>query len=145
MTREEFVKMLCLAFDVYSPMDDKGKIEFEDVDAQDWFYPYVCVAKMNGLVNGKSETLFGTGENITRQDMACMLYNLLNCKNVNIVPENNRFSDNGAISLYAENAVDTLTTLGIIGGFDDNTFRPLENADRGQAAKVIYTMALYLN
>lgn len=145
VTREEFVKMLCLAFDVYSPMDDKGKIEFEDVDAQDWFYPYVCVAKMNGLVNGKSETLFGTGENITRQDMACMLYNLLNCKNVNIVPENNQFSDNGAISPYAENAVDTLTTLGIIGGFDDNTFRPLENADRGQAAKVIYTMALYLN
>ena len=143
VTREEFVKMLCLAFDIYSPMKDSD-ISFEDVTAQDWFYPYVCVAKISGIVNGISDTAFGTGENITRQDMACMLYNLLIYKNVNVVSENNQFSDNGTISPYAEKAVDTLTSLGIIGGFDDNTFRPNENADRGQAAKMIYNMVLYL-
>lgn len=144
VTREEFVKMLCLAFDIYSPVDGYD-IEFNDVTAQDWFYPYVCVAKTNGIVNGKSERIFGTGENISRQDMACMLYNLLIYKKVNIVSENNGFSDKEAISTYAERAVDTLTSIGIINGFDDNSFRPFDNADRGQAAKMIYNMSLYLN
>lgn len=145
ITREEFVKMICLAFNIYFPAEEGDDIEFEDVSGQDWFYPYVRIAKMNGLVNGKSETLFGTGESITRQDMACMLYNLLIYKGVNIVPENNKFSDNEMISLYSVKAVDTLTSTGIISGFDDNTFRPLESADRGQAAKMIYNMILYLN
>lgn len=145
VTREEFVKMICMAFELYSETDNSQDAEFTDVNTNDWFYPYVCVAKTNGIVNGKSDMVFGTGENISRQDMACMLYNLLIYKKVNIVSEHNNFSDNESISLYAEKAVDILTSIGIISGFDDNTFRPFENADRGQAAKLIYNMGLYLN
>ena len=78
--------------------------------------------------------MFGTGRNITRQDMAVMTYNALKPKNTEAEYE---FADNDDISDYAIQSVFELAALNVINGFDDNSFRPRQTATRAQAAKII--------
>ena len=50
------------------------------------------------------------------------------------------FKDKNAIQDYALDAIQTLVSLGILHGNDDNTFAPLANTTRGQTAIVIKGM-----
>ena len=69
ITREQFLKMLVEAAGIET---DEAENTFADVkDA--WYKPYVLKAKNFGIVNGISDTEFGIGSNITRQDMAVMI------------------------------------------------------------------------
>ena len=69
--REEFTKMLVMATG-----KTPGKYEgvFEDVPSDAWYADYVGCAYSEGIVSGISDTMFGVSENITRQDMAVMIY-----------------------------------------------------------------------
>ena len=71
VTREEFIKMMVTAFDVY---DAGATCAFSDVEEGAWYYPYVASAAESGLAYGKEDGTFGCGENITRQDMAVIVY-----------------------------------------------------------------------
>ena len=46
---------------------------------------YIMAAKNEGIINGISENKFGTGSNITREDMAVIVYNILK-KNGIMIP-----------------------------------------------------------
>jgi len=134
--REEFVKMLVLAFG----LDGEGeKPEFVDVSANDWHYPYVNAAYKSGVVKGISENAFGVGGYITRQDMAVMIYRILNNYSGNF--ENTTeldFTDADEISDYSKAAVGYLKALGVISGMEDGSFKPKSECTRAQAACVIY-------
>lgn len=89
-----------------------------------------------------SDEYFGIGENITRQDIAVIIMNVMNKKSI-ILPDVNEkadFLDNTQIASYANDAVEKLQKAGIINGYEDNTFRPDENATRAQAAVMIYRL-----
>lgn len=70
VTREEFVKMLALVFE----LETEKTGAFSDVEAGAWYAPYVGGAWRAGLVNGVADGVFGVGQNITRQDMAVMTW-----------------------------------------------------------------------
>ena len=70
VTREQFVKMLLLATDT-ELLDVQNP--FEDVDTNEWYSPYVLTAKEQGIVKGITDTVFGIGTNIVRQDMAVLI------------------------------------------------------------------------
>lgn len=140
VTREEFVKMLLIAAKC-----QKGEYEpvFDDVKETDWFMPYVIGAYNASMCNGIGNGLFGSGMNITRQDMSCMVYNLIKNKNIEMVNEKNEFSDNDDISDYAKDAVSVMQMAGILRGRDNNIFAPGENATRAEAAVVINAILIY--
>lgn len=71
VTREEFVKLAVSVLGLYN--DDYTECNFEDVDKVSWAYPFICRAAELGIVFGTDETHFGTGESITRQDMAVII------------------------------------------------------------------------
>lgn len=138
VTREEFVKLLTLAFDIKTA----GKsCDFDDVRTTDWFYPYVAAAKEEGIANGISETLFGTGSYISREDMAVMVYRAAE-KNELVSAEGveMRFADAAEISEYAKDAVSGMSAMGIINGREDGRFDPDGITSRAEAAKVIYAV-----
>ena len=84
--------------------------------------------------------MFGTGQNITRQDMAVMLYNALQYRNVNMTTDGFKFDDDWQIADYAKPAVGALHAMGAINGVTETTFEPLGLATRAQAAKIIYSV-----
>lgn len=137
VTREQFVKMIAEAFNLES---DESEISFDDVHKNDWYYSYVKAAYQNGIVTGYSENRFGVGDNITRQDMCVMAYNMLKKRMDISAAENAEFADSDEIAEYAMEAVATLTANGILNGVGNNEFKPLDNATRAQAAKVVYLL-----
>lgn len=135
--REEFAKIVLEAVKFEKLA---GSVEFEDVSLNDWYYDFVTQAYLCGIIKGESETTFGSGKKITRQDMAVMCYNALVKKG--ILNEESEadlsYSDSDDISDYAKEAVGALSNAKILNGNDDNTFNPFDFATRAEAAQMMY-------
>lgn len=138
VTREEFVKMAVLAFGIEETDVPCG---LTDVDSNMWYAPYINAAYADGIIQGISDTHFGIGRNISRQDMAVII-----AKAANITSEQSKaFNDDDMIAEYAADAVRVMGSLGIISGNEQGSFMPTENARRCEAAKIIYETLKYLN
>ncbi len=142
--REEFVKMLALSFG-FDLVNEE--IPFEDVKKDAWYYDYVRSAYLAYVVKGISETKFGSGMDITRQDLAVMIVNALKSSD-NVLPEVEEavvFTDEALISDYAKEAVLMLQKADVISGYDDGSFKPQGNATRAEAAKMLYNVLQYID
>jgi len=135
--REEFVKMIVLATDLY---DEKAMCAFKDVPEKEWYYTYVASAWENEIISGLSQTKFGTGSKLTRQDMSVICARAKG--KLEPVREDNIFADNDEIADYAKEAVSRLYTAGAINGMGENMFVPLGQATRAQCAQLIYNLFL---
>lgn len=132
--REEFAKMLVLALGVHN---QAAKSDFTDVSSDDWYYTYVSSAVEKGLIEGYGEK-FGSGDFITRQDVATIVYRAL--ESTENIGEAASYADASEISDYAVEAVNKLTAAKIMGGIGDNKFAPKEFATRAQTAEIIYSL-----
>ena len=132
------MKMLAVAY----KLDVENKTaKFADVNADDWFMPYVAAVFENGIAKGISENLFGTGQNITRQDLAVMAYNAALKGGIEFNTEDiQQFSDDDEISDYAKTAVYALKSQDIVNGIDSKNFVPQDTATRAEAAKILYVL-----
>lgn len=136
ITREQFVKMLVLAFNIEIP--EKVIPNFKDVDKDAWYAPYVYAASYAGIANGESSEYFGVGKYITREDIAAMLYRALGS------PESDKepyFDDAESIASYAKSAVSFLSDENAINGYmelEGTYFRPKNLATRAEAAKILF-------
>ncbi len=135
ITREEFVTLICRAFNFGT---SKEGVAFNDVNAEDWFAPYVYRAVEMGIVYGISDSEFGAGMNITREDMAAIVYRVIEKTGVNISDEVESFADESDISDYAKYPIKVLSGNNIISGVGGNMFEPKKNARRAEAAVIIY-------
>lgn len=143
VSREEFVTLLVKTFKFDVVGDD---LPFVDVSKDAWFYDYVKSAYLAYVVKGVSETNFGAGMQITRQDIAVMIANALKESNVTL-PEKNEeinFIDSEQIADYAKEAVLMLQKAGVISGYEDNSFNPRGNATRAEAAQILYNIFDYV-
>ena len=133
VTREQFVKMLCVALG----LTEEAEIAFADVAGDDWSAPYIKKAVKAGLISGVDENTFGYGVGISRQDIAVILH-----RTIKDTTGTAQFADNGEIADYAKDAVGALSGLKILNGFEDGSFKPNASCTRAQAAVIIYN---YLN
>lgn len=141
ITREEFVKIVVNAFNFSLVQDDCC---FEDLNGGHWAYSYICTAKAKGLISGISDDEFGIGLHITREDMAVIISNTLQLSGIDTSDyQDYEFSDVSKISDYAKKAVNELKAADIIGGYDDGSFKPKNNATRAEAAQMIYKTLKY--
>ncbi|MBO5008605.1 MAG: S-layer homology domain-containing protein [Clostridia bacterium] len=135
--REEFIKILVLAMNMRV---ESNATVFADVPEGTWYCDVVNTAYAKGICKGQSDTIFGTGENITRQDMCVMLYNALKFKNAGLASKELAFEDSDTVSPYAVEALMALYGEGAINGVSDTEFAPFGTATRAQAAKVVYAV-----
>ena len=131
VTREEFLKMTVNAFGINN---DKAA-EFTDTDKNAWYYSYICKGVGAGLINGNPDGSFGVGKNITREDMAVIIFRA--AENKLGGTDEISFNDSKEISDYAKTAVAALSKAGIINGKGDNNFDPKANATRAETAVII--------
>lgn len=136
VTREQFVKMLVLAFNIEIPTQVVPT--FTDVDNTAWYAPYIYAASYAGIAQGASPEYFGIGQKITREDMATMLHRAIGSPETSYVPP---YVDYADIADYAKPAVSLLSDEGTISGYMELSgtyFRPKNLATRAEAAKMIY-------
>lgn len=132
ITRAEFAKMIVSWLKLNSIND----VTFGDVNKNDWYYEFVAAAAENDLINGDNGE-FRPNDAITREDAAVIIYRAI--AQMLSGDDNASFADADKISDYARAAVAKLSSMGIINGYDDNTFAPKNSITRAEAAKIIVT------
>ena len=141
ITRSEFVAIIarCEAFDE----TDLGESIFDDVPTDFWGYKNIMAAYQNGIISGVGERTFNPNGNITRQDIAVILYNVYKRYHVQ-EEEDAEFSDWNSISDYAKEAVGKLHALKILNGYGSE-FAPSGLCTRAEAVQAIYSYLKAVN
>ncbi|MEC0130961.1 MULTISPECIES: S-layer homology domain-containing protein [Paenibacillus] len=141
VTRAEFIKILMNAFDL---LDETAVSTFTDVKDGAWYASPIASAQKLGIVKGKADDNFGASEEITRQEMAVMIYRLAQTINIPLTAgtkaSGEAFSDVNQLSADAAKAVEAMRISGIINGMTSNQFGPNGKATRAQAATVIFRL-----
>ena len=116
ITREEFVQVLYNA-------ENKPSVSisnrFPDVANSGWYKNAVLWANANNIANGQGDGKFGVGKNITRQDLAMMLYKYASFKGYSLdayAGEIYKYADGNKVSGYAQTAMDWAVTNGVLSG-----------------------------
>lgn len=137
VTREEFAKLITVAMKM-NLVD--AEIPFTDVEQGSWYEPYVRTAYLAQIAKGVTDTEFGTGRNITREDLCVMVCRAADAGDYELTKAADgemNFDDNADISDYAKDSVEKLYRAGIVNG-SDGCFNPRATATRAEAAKIIY-------
>lgn len=134
MTRGMFVTVLGrLAKASASP-----ETKFKDVKSDAYYSGYVTWANKNGIVQGISGTEFAPDNEITREQLAVMLYQYAKANNIVLNEgENSSFADETDISSWAKEAVAVMVENGILSGRTNGSFDPKASATRAEVASVI--------
>lgn len=109
---------------------------FTDIAPTDWFCEAVSIVLDKGIVSGTSDTTYEPNATLTRAMLATMLYRYAGEPTVNYTMNYTDTED----SWYTE-AVRWASSIGVVKGFDDNTFRPDEPITREQAAAMLQRYA----
>lgn len=119
----------------------KYQAVFPDVTEGVWYTNAILWAAGTKVVNGYSDSgLFGPADNITREQMAVMMYRYANYKKYDVKKREPiaGFSDAGMVSPFAEEAMEWAVGNGIITGKDNGTrLDPQGSAARAECAAII--------
>lgn len=114
---------------------------FGDVDSNAYYKDAITWAVSNGIAGGYSSDLFGPNDNITREQLATLLYRYAKYKglDVSVGEDTNILSYNDAfnISEYAVPAMQWLCGEGIMSGNNVNLM-PMKNATRAEIAALLH-------
>lgn len=113
-------------------------LPFNDVSESEWFYEAVKYVYDKGMMNGVSDTSFAPYSNLTRGMIAQVLYNLEGKPAVS----GSAYTDVAADQWYND-AVNWAAQKGIVTGYGDGTFGPMDNITREQMAAILYRYAQY--
>ena len=122
----------------WEPEPEEPAMPFTDVNEGDWFYDVVLYAYDNGLMTGVSATEFAPNQTTTRGMIVSMLARLEGVTSA----EDAGFADVAANDWYAT-AVNWAASVGVVNGYEDNTFRPNDAITREQMAAILYNYADY--
>ena len=110
---------------------------FIDIESGSYYEKAVAWASNNGIIFGISENQFAPDDNITREQMAAIIYRYATFKGYDITTSGSiAYTDNGDISDYAKDAVIWAAEKSVMSGMADGSFAPGSNATRAQAAAV---------
>lgn len=115
--------------------------KFKDVPKGQWYTNAILWANSIGVVNGYSDTgLFGTGDEINREQMAVMMYRYATYKKYDTSQKADfsKFKDASSVNAFAKEAMSWAVGSGIITGKDNGTkIDPQGKATRAECATII--------
>jgi hypothetical protein len=112
---------------------------FQDVQAGQWYTAAVNWASSNAIIEGYPDRRFGVGDEVTRQQMATILYRYAKYKSYSISADADLagYSDAAEIDAWARDAMTWANAKGIISGTTTSTLAPRGNASRAQVATIL--------
>ena len=118
---------------------------FPDVKAGFWYTQAILWANREGIINGYDDTkLFGVGDDITREQMAAMMYRYAKYKKYDVSETGSleEFEDASQVHDFAKDAVEWCIGTGIITG-KDGLIAPGDNTNRAECATIIMRFMNY--
>ncbi|WP_373599802.1 S-layer homology domain-containing protein [Paraclostridium bifermentans] len=130
ITRAEFIRIVNMAFG----FTQKGSENFSDVNQGDWYYDEVLKAVKQGYIQGYVDKTFRPNDKITREEACKIIGTILKVSG----DGKTKFKDEKEISDWSIKYVDGLVDMGIINGYEDDTFKAKNNATRAESVKILY-------
>jgi hypothetical protein len=124
----------------YAKATDTEKATFVDVNPNEYYSAPIAWAAKNGYVNGVGENKFEPDSNITRQDLATIIYRYLKAQGKGFTGMwsfNLEYADKSQIADYAFEPVCYLTMNSVLNGKGENNFDPLGLATRAETAAIM--------
>lgn len=115
------------------------KSAFEDVPAGSYYKDAVDWAAAHGIVDGYSQKRFGSNDNVTREQLATILYRYSMYKGYDVTKESTLavYADSKEISRYALKAMRWSVAMGIISGLSETQLGPSLSATRAQVSAMV--------
>lgn len=119
-----------------------GRSGFSDVQYNGYYEDAVTWAADNGIVNGISTSTFSPNVNVTREQMAAILYRYAQYKKYNTAASSslNSFSDHTSVSGYAVASLQWSVAEKLVNG-SNGKLMPTGNASRAQVAAILHRFA----
>ena len=139
LTRAEFAVVAAR----YLGLDTSQAIPLPYADRPElpgWALGAIRAVYAEGIMMGqdvKGESYFYPRSNISRQEAMAVISRILTDK---YPAEEQSFADADQISAWAKQDVDRLVTLGFVGGYEDDTIRPLNGITRAEIAKILFNL-----
>ena len=138
VTRAQFITML-YRLDGAKKVED-GKNTFTDLAKDAYYTDAINWGVKNELIKGMSEKEFAPEANITREQIATILFRYATfAKKANLdkkVDLKDKFKDSDKVSAYAKDALQWAAAVEVVKGEAGN-IRPLDNATRAEAAALM--------
>ena len=138
LSRAMLVTML---YRLESEPEVSADASFSDVSGDAYYAKAVAWAKEEGIVNGVTTTTFAPNDDVSRQELATILYRYAQMKGYDTTLSDgdglDAFVDQSDISAYAQEALAWAVDKTIVGGIGDSTLAPADGATRAQAAAML--------
>ena len=143
LTRAMLVTML---YRIEGAPEANGEVAYTDVNLGEYYGDALVWATENKIVNGVTETEFAPAANITREQIATIIFRYAALKGIEAVElsENLHFSDADKISGYAVAPMNWLVGKEIIKGYEDGSIKPQGNATRAEVATIVTRILAFL-
>ena len=112
-----------------------GGSVFSDVADGQWYAPAVIWAASSGIVSGYDDGRFGPDDDITREQLAVMLWRYAGSPAAAAVEL--PFADASQVSGYALEAMRWAVENGVMGGYGNDLLGPQSPATRAQVAQML--------
>ncbi len=130
VTRGQLSKIVANAAGFNEPVEGQT---FRDVPSTHTFYEYIERMARRGIISGYNDGTFRPGNPATRGQICKIVANAAGYREA---VSGQTFSDVPLDHTFYE-YIERMVRRGIIGGYDDGTFRPQNNATRGQVSKIV--------
>lgn len=138
MTRGMFVTVLGTLAGVDETAADAST--FEDVNPNAYYAPYVAWAQKNGIVVGTSATTFEPNAEITREQMAIIMYNYAKYAGEDVSKTDPAglaaFADGASVSGWAQTEMAWAVNMQLMVG-SDGKLSPQNHASRAEVAEIV--------
>lgn len=138
VNRAEMAKLIVEAYDL--PLGTPDFETFLDVPRGQWYFSYVETVALQGIAvgyldtNGDLNNLFGPHDPITREQAAKMI--VLGAE-ISINTGCGAVFQDVAPERWSYEYIGTLFANSILGGYPDGSFRPEQNINRAEIAKIM--------
>jgi len=132
-TRGQITKMVVIGS--HWTILDPQTPTFSDVPRGSTFYKYIETAVAHGIINGYADGTFRPNANATPGQLTKIIVLARGWTLTD--PQTPTFSDVPRSSTFYR-YIETAVQHAIISGYHDGTFRPVNNATRGQISKILF-------
>ena len=113
--------------------------QFTDVQSNQWYTEAIQWAAEQGIISGYGNGQFGTTDNVTREQLAVILYNYTKHidGDVSVAGDMTIFTDANNTSNWAEDAISWAVGVGLMSGKGNNILDPIGIATRAEVAQML--------
>lgn len=136
MTRAMLVTVL---YRMANPEEKANNHNFADVPEGQWYSDAVAWASENGIVNGITSTEFAPDTDISREQMALIIYRFAKMQGFDADGTSNleNFTDAKGVSDWALDAMKWAIKTELVNGTSETTLSPKATATRAQVAAIL--------